>query len=319
MAKKLTRLAVAYDFDGTLAPGNMQEHSFIPNLEVSKEDFWKEVKAYARDQDMDEILSYMRIMLHKAQYKHVPITKDSFRKHGRGIQFFPGIGDWFERINAYAREKEIRIEHYIISSGLREMIEGTSIYKEFEYVFASGFAYDPNDVAIWPALAVNYTNKTQHIYRINRGIKNAYDNATINKLQSEDECYISFENMIYIGDGETDIPCMSLLRNQGGTSIVVYNPQRRKTKQVAVGLVESGRADYAVAADYSDGQFLDQIVKAVVDRTAANVRLHNIKRGRGIPKSAKDSEPAQGIASADDQGLCSGQLSCGDVHATTSP
>lgn len=280
-------MAIAYDFDGTLAPGNMQEHSFIPNLEISKEEFWKEVKDYARSQDMDEILAYMRVMLHKAQYKHVPITKDSFRKHGRGIQFFPGIGDWFERINGYARARNIRMEHYIVSSGLREMIEGTSIYKEFEYVFASGFAYDPNDVAVWPALAVNYTNKTQHIYRINRGIKNAYDNATINQVQQEAECYIPFENMLYIGDGETDIPCMTLLRSQGGTSIVVYNPQKRKTRQLATGLVESERADFCVTADYSDDQPLDNIVKAVIDRSAANVRLRNIKRGRAVHKAPK--------------------------------
>jgi hypothetical protein len=157
MAKKLTRMAIAYDFDGTLAPGNMQEHSFIPNLGITKEDFWKEVKAYAEEQDMDEILAYMHLMLRQAGYKHVPITKDSFRKHGRSIRFFPGLDDWFDRVNAYGRERDIRLEHYIISSGLREMIEGTSLNREFEYVFASGFAYDPNNVAIWPALAVNYS------------------------------------------------------------------------------------------------------------------------------------------------------------------
>jgi phosphoserine phosphatase len=284
MAKKLTRMAIAYDFDGTLAPGNMQEHSFIPNLNMTKEEFWKEVKAYAKEQDMDEILAYMRLMLHKAGYAHLRVTKDSFRKHGRNIQFFPGVNDWFARINAYGRDREVRIDHYIISSGLREMIEGTSIYKEFEYVFASGFAYDPNDVAIWPALAVNYTNKTQHLFRINRGIKNAYDNATINKVQLEEECYIPLENMIYVGDGETDVPCMSLLRSQGGTAVAVYNPQKRKTKQVAQDLIEHGRADFSAPADYSEGQMLEQIVRAVIDRTAAAARINHLKRGRSVRK-----------------------------------
>jgi hypothetical protein len=227
----------------------------------------------------------MRQMLHEAGYAKVSITKDSFRKHGRRITFFPGINDWFSRINDYGRARDLRIEHYIISSGLREMIEGTSIYKEFEYVFASGFAYDSNDVAVWPALAVNYTNKTQHLFRINRGIKNAYDNATINKVQLEEECYIPLENMIYIGDGETDVPCMSLLRSQGGTAVAVYNPQKRKTRQIAQDLIEHGRADFSVAADYSDGQMLDQVVKAVIDRTAAATRLQAIKRGRSVRKS----------------------------------
>lgn len=289
MAKKLTRMAIAYDFDGTLAPGNMQEHSFIPNLKVTKEEFWKEVKAYAKDQDMDEILAYMRLMLHRASFAEVSVTKDSFRKHGRKISFFPGINDWFARINAYGRAREIRIEHYIISSGLREMIEGTSIFKEFEYVFASGFAYDSNDVAIWPALAVNYTNKTQHLFRINRGIKNAYDNATINSVQLEEECSIPLRRMVYIGDGETDVPCMSLLRSQGGTAIAVYNPQKRKTKQIAQSLVDNERADFSMPADYSDGLLLDQTLKAVIDRTAAEVRLQNIKQGRNTRKTVPTS------------------------------
>lgn len=284
MAKKLTRMAIAYDFDGTLAPGNMQEHSFIPNLGITKEEFWKEVKAYAKEQDMDEILAYMRLMLHKAEYKHQRVTKDSFRKHGRDILFFPGLNDWFTRINAYGRDKEVRIEHYIISSGLREMIEGTSINKEFEYVFASGFAYDQHDVAIWPALAVNYTNKTQHLFRINRGIKNAYDNATINKVQLEEECHIPLENMIYIGDGETDVPCMSLLRSQGGTAVAVYKAQKRKTKPIAQALIYHGRADFAAPADYSEGQMLEQVVKAVIDRTAASARINSLKRGRSPRK-----------------------------------
>ena len=158
MSKKKKLMAIAYDFDGTLAPGNMPEHSFIPEVGIKKpRRFWDEAKAYASKNDMDEILSYMHLMLKKADQNEIAVKKESFLQHGKRIPFFNGVRGWFSRINKYASSKGIRLEHYIISSGLREMIEGTSISKKIEYIFASGFMYNQNNVAVWPALAINYT------------------------------------------------------------------------------------------------------------------------------------------------------------------
>jgi len=271
MAKKLTRMAIAYDFDGTLAPGNMQEHSFIPNLDLEVSAFWAETKENAKNQDMDEILSYMQLMLKKASERNIPIRRTDIRNHGKDIKFFTGVEAWFNRVNEYAEKQEVEVDHYIISSGLREMIKGTVIGKEFRFIFASGFSYDANQVAEWPALAVNYTNKTQYLFRINKGINNSYDNQSINKFTPDEERPIPFSNIVYIGDGETDIPCMKMLKYQGGTSIAVFNPEkrgskkRRAPKQIAGELVAHGRADFAIPADYSDGSILDQVVKAVID------------------------------------------------------
>lgn len=230
MAKKLHRLAIAYDFDGTLAPGNMQEHNFLPALGIKPRTFWANAKKKAKEHDMDEILAYMQLTIEEAKNKNLPIRKTDFINYGKSIVFFEGVESYFDRINAYAKTKNLILEHYIISSGLREFVKGTKISKYFKNIFASGFEYDASGVAIWPALAVNYTSKTQYLFRINKGINNSYDNQEINKFMPENERYIPFERMIYLGDGETDVPAMKMIKYQGGKAIAVYNPKLRSKK-----------------------------------------------------------------------------------------
>jgi hypothetical protein len=272
MAERLIPLAIAYDFDGTLAPGNMQEHSFIPDLGITKQAFWKRVKSIAREHDMDEILSYMYLMLREADNRGVPISKRSFAGHGKDLPLYPGVAEWFSRINRYGKDKAVKVRHYIISSGLREMIAGTNIAKEFDFIFASGFMYDQHEVAKWPALAVNYTNKTQHLFRINKGIINSYDNERINKFVAEPDRPIPFSNMVYIADGETDIPSMKMVKYQGGYAVAVYDLHKRKTasrpspKQTCLTLLKQNRADFALPADYREGQDLDSLIKSIIDR-----------------------------------------------------
>lgn len=265
-------IALCYDFDGTLAPGNMQENSFLPDIGIAPKDFWNEVKDLSKKNDMDEILAYMTLMLKMAKAKDHKIDKKSFIEHGNTIKFFPGVEGWFKRINEYGRKNNIKIEHYIISSGLREMIQGCSIADRFRYVFASGFLYDVHNVAEWPALSVNYTTKTQYLFRINKGIMNSWDNTKINKYTPNEERPIPFNNIIYIGDGETDIPAMKMVKYQGGTSIAVYpgkkgkrltNNEKKKRKD-AKELLDNGRADYIAEANYNDGKTLDKLVKDII-------------------------------------------------------
>lgn len=283
MAKKLQRIAIAYDFDGTLAPGNMQQHSFIPMLGVESGTFWKEVKTIAKENDMNEILAYMHHMLKRAKEKDIQITKKAFIDHGKGMPLFPGVDEFFKKINDYARSKGLLIEHYIISSGLRDILKGTPIYKEFEMVFASAYKYDVNDVAEWPALSIDYTNKTQFLFRINKGIKNAWDNESINKFMPEHERPLPFNRMIYLGDGETDIPAMKMINFQGGKSIAVFNPDTKtkagkKAKKITQELVSQGRASYVAPADYSEGSKLYKIIQLCIDSMAAEIELQNFKK-----------------------------------------
>lgn len=265
---KLVPIAVCYDFDGTLASGNMQEYDFIPAIGVSPEEFWAEASELAVKSDADTILAYMRLMLKKAAAADVCVTREAFRSFGSTVELFEGVESWFGRINAYAQSRGVSIEHYIISSGLREMIEGTSIAKEFKKIYASGFMYDANGVAVWPALAINYTTKTQFLFRINKGSLEVYDNSVINKYIPRDQRPIPFTNIVYIGDGETDIPCFRVVKDEGGFAIAVYQEKKTGSRELAERIVAEGRATVSVPADYSDKSMLEATVKAYIDRLA---------------------------------------------------
>ena len=273
MAKKLIPMAISYDFDGTLAPGNMQEYDFIPALNMRSKHFWSSVNTLAAQHEMDQILAYMYMMLEEARKAHVAVRRNDFKNFGAKITLFPGVQDWFKRINAYAKEKGVRLEHFIISSGIREMVEGTPIFKEFKKVYASGFMFDHNGVACWPALAVNYTTKTQYLFRINKGSLDVHDNSVINKFVPKELRPVPFGHMIFVGDGETDIPCMRLLKDQGGHSIAVYNPGKRGAKRNAEQLIQDGRATLIAAADYQAGSTIDKAVKAIIDKVEAAIRI----------------------------------------------
>lgn len=278
------KMAIAYDFDGTLAPGNMQEHKFIPELGIGNREFWEEANELSEANDMDGILAYMQLMLDKAKSKGISIKREDFENYGKSIIFFPGVEEFFDRINRYAKTKNIVIEHYIISSGLREFVRGTSIAKYFTNIFASGFKYNENGIAEWPAVAINYTNKTQYLFRINKGIYNSWDDTLINKFVPERLRPIPFPNMIYIGDGETDVPAMKMIKYQSGTAIAVYNPNITKSRtgrltprQTCLELIKNNRANYIAPADYREGKVLDRIIKHLIDRISAELELKEIK------------------------------------------
>jgi phosphoserine phosphatase len=284
MIKENRNMAIAYDFDGTLAPGNMQEYNFIPDLNMDKGEFWQEANELAKKHDMDEVLAYMHLMLIKAKEKNIPIREEAFMKYGEKITFFEGVETYFERINAYAASKNMHLEHFIISSGLREFVKGTAIAKHFKTIYASGFEYDENGVACWPALVVNYTNKTQYLFRINKGIYNSYDNTLINKSMPEDERAVPFSNFIYIGDGETDVPAMKMVNLYGGITIAVYNPasvatphRPKSSKDICLDLIRQNRADYIAPTNYTEGGELDIMLKKIIDKTAMEQDLLHIK------------------------------------------
>jgi phosphoserine phosphatase len=271
-SSNLSRTALVYDFDGTLAPGNIQEHTFIPNyLGTPVADFWDEVRREQIRHDADSVLVYMRLMLERAKAKGVPVTRDVLEAHGRDTPRFDGVDTWFDRINEHARERGLAIEHYIISSGSEEMMRGCSIYKHFRRVFASRYAYDEAGEAVWPAIAVNYTTKTQFLFRINKGVENSWDNEPVNRWMPMDERPLPFSRMIYLGDGDTDIPSMKMVRHQGGYSIGVFDPAKwteKDTQRKVYNLISEDRAHFVAPADYRPGSQLDVVVRGILGRIA---------------------------------------------------
>jgi hypothetical protein len=267
------RIAICYDFDGTLAAGNMQEHQFIPDIGTTKAKFWAEVKELAKEHSADEILAYMSVMLKKADAAKVSVRREDFRKSGKSIELFPGVQAWFDLLNAYGNEKGVMVEHHIISSGNAEIIAGTSIAKKFKKIYASAFIFDQNGVACWPALAVNYTNKTQFLFRINKDALEVYDKSGVNKFVPENDRPVPFQNMVFIGDGETDVPCFRLLKDKGGLAVAVYQSGSTPKKRVAEQLLAEGRVSCAFPADYSAGKDLMEAIKAKIDEVAARTQL----------------------------------------------
>lgn len=268
-------LAICYDFDKTLTPDDMQAQGYIQSVGYDVGEFWKESDLLARENDMDQNLAYMYKMVREAEGQLL-FTRKTLEEYGSRVALFPGVEEWFERIRAYGREKGVAVEHYIISSGLKEMIEGTQPAKKgaFERIYASSFYYNDRGVAQWPAQVVNYTNKTQFLFRISKGVLDVNDPA-VNDSFSPEEIRIPFRNMIYIGDSDTDIPCMKLVTSYGGHSIGVYDPDTGDRRKVCRMMTE-GRIRFFAPADYSTGTEMDRLVKTIIDRTAANEALEEL-------------------------------------------
>lgn len=262
MPARTIPLAVIYDFDGTLAPGNMQDRQFIPDIGMTAADFWREVDALSDETHADRILSYMYVMLEKAKSAGMPVRREDLVAWSRDIEFFPGVEGWFDHIDAYGQDKGVSVEHYVISSGNSEIIEGTSIAHRFREIYASKFLYDADGIAVWPALAINFTTKTQYLFRINKGAHDLNDSSAINRYVPQSERPVPFQNMVYIGDGETDVPCFRLVKDLGGLSIAVYPEGGRKQ---AERYREEGRVNCVVPADYTENGELDNAVKSYIN------------------------------------------------------
>lgn len=258
-------IALIYDFDGTLISGNMQEHSLLPALGYETASvFWDKVKNENKKTDGDEVLTYMRLLIAGRE-----LSKQDLENHGKDLPMFPGVEDWFKRINSYAKDRNLVLEHYVISSGLREMIEGSSLKNNFKNIFASRYMYE-DGIAKWPAVAINYTTKTQYLFRINKGINNNWNDAAVNKYIPEKEREIPFERMIFFGDGDTDIPTMKMLKYQGGTAIAVFDEKAFKNnhQKKVYKLIAEERANYVCPANYENGSLLDITVKGMLGRIA---------------------------------------------------
>lgn len=269
MAEKMPVVAMMYDFDKTLSTKDMQEYSFIPKLGLTAQEFWAQSNALAKEQKMDRILSYMYMMVRMSKDKHQPIRREDFVALGKKIQLYPGVEDWFARINAFGLEQGVRVEHYLISSGLKEIVEGCSIFDQFKEVYASEFLYDENGVAVWPKLAVNYTAKTQFLFRINKGVLDISNDLDLNRSIPDELRPVPFRNMIYIGDGLTDVPCMKLVKLNRGQSLAVY----KKEKATGYSLLTDKRVDLIAPADYREGKKLDTLVKMILQKMALMSRL----------------------------------------------
>ena len=270
--KKNRKLALIYDFDKTLSPKDMQEFHYIQSLGYENAaDFWKECDQLSHSQNCDGILSYMYMMAKKDKN----LTRKQLNEEGKYVKLYKGVDSWFERINEYGKAHNVDVEHYVISSGLTDIIAGTKIAKYFKKIYACTYIYDEEGKVLWPSRVVNYTMKTQYLFRINKGVLAEDDDEGLNNSTPESAKYIKLEDMVYFGDGSTDVPSMKVVQQNGGITVAVFGDDSKRNR--AEQLFEDKRATFAVKADYSKNSKIEKIVQGIIDATEAKMKLDNLK------------------------------------------
>ena len=263
--------AIMYDFDKTLCTRDMQDYQFIPSLGMTSSQFWHEANIFGREKEMDSVLAYMYTMIREAKRKNVPVFRETLVNQGKSVELFKGLDTWFDRIDEFGKSQGVQVEHYVISSGLKEIIEGTSISRKFKKIFACEFYYnDETKQAVWPITAVNYTNKTQFVYRINKGVLDVSNDEDLNRSMPDSVKRVPFTNMVYIGDGLSDVPCMKMMKSYGGQAIAVYQNDNPKVRE----LLKRGRVDYIFPADYSENSSLEMTIKNIIRKIAVCDKLY---------------------------------------------
>lgn len=269
----MTKVAFMYDFDKTLCDKDMQEYSFIPKMNISASEFWTKTSELYSHNEIEKILAYMYQMMKEAKLNNIKLTREYLNECGKNISFFSGVKDWFIRINNYAASLGLEAEHYIISSGLKEIIDGSEIAKYFKEIYSCEFHYDGDGVADFPAFVVNYTMKTQFLFRISKGVFDINDDVSLNNIVSEDDRRVKLKNMIYFGDGLTDIPCMRLVRQSGGYSICVYHDDKL---DIAKKLLKDKRCNFITSADYSENSMCDTLVRKILTKISFEDQLEKM-------------------------------------------
>lgn len=271
-------IALIYDFDGTLSPGNMQEFGFIQAVGQTPAEFWTKSDQIAIGQDASNVLAYMKLMFDEAKKNNIKLTRKGFKEFGKDIELFEGVKGWFKLVNDYADAHGVKVEHYINSSGLKEIIEGSVIAKEFKHIFAGTFIYDEKGEVEWPGIAVDYTAKTQFLFKISKGIFSSRDAKQVNESSSDDEKRINFSHMLYFGDGETDVPCMKIVNMFGGHSIAVFDPRNEKKRAAAQKLLRQGRVRFITPASYTKDSRTYKIVCSIIDKIKADHELARLAK-----------------------------------------
>ena len=274
---KKTKVALVYDFDETLSTTYMQDYVLIPELGMKPETFWKKANQWSIDKCADQVTGSMYYFTKVAREKKIKLSRENLYNCGALIEYFEGVKSWFERINEYGKQLNLDIEHYIVSSGYEEIIEGCSIRKYFRDVFGCSFAFDDEGYPVWPARVINYSTKVQFLSKINKGLKKT-DDKLVNEFTPDNKRRIPYKNIIYFGDGLTDIPSMKMVKERQGNAIAVYKPKSSHSRDKAIKLLKDDRVNFALPADYSEGKDIDKVVKTILNKIATECDLEVLKR-----------------------------------------
>ena len=261
----MKKIALCYDFDGTLCSGYMQDQKLLHDCKMEPKNFWIKVANYARENHCDPTLAYLMLLEQQMRSAGLKVNAETFKKYGRELKLFKGVNEWFSRIKQFGKLHNIEIQHFIISSGLADVIKGCTFIKDINLVYASSYIYHDGK-GVWPKLSVNYSNKVQFLYRINKGTFDVFDQVGVNaKKEANNSVNIPFENFIFFGDGETDVPCFSVNQKNSGKNICIYEKGNEKSFEIGKKLYSEGRVHYLLDGDYSENSEIDKLIKQFIN------------------------------------------------------
>jgi phosphoserine phosphatase len=272
------RIAVIFDFDDTLGPDSTS--GYLKQAGVDDiASFWGEVGEMMK-QDWDPVPAYLHHMIQASkQGVSSPLTQDALRKWGKELPFFDGVQGLFDHIRSVVREANPRVslEFYLISSGIGDVLRHTEIAHEFHDIWASEFHYDEQGIAVAPKRVVSFTDKTRYIFQIQKGIIGEASKGKpfdVNKKLNAQQIRVPMNQMIFVGDGYTDIPCFSMVKKEGGVSIAVYDKNHVEKWGNAYQFVADGRVSNLLSANYQEGSdlvnFLSMAVRSMAERIAVS-------------------------------------------------
>ena len=275
MSTPQNTIAIVYDYDQTLSPSYMQDETVFPAFGINSESFWRRCSELVRDNGYDNELAYMKVLLDTLGMDRP--TNAELKSLGQKLNFYKGIPEMFEEFRTGLLNEEhvahgITVEHYVISSGLKVLIDGSRLRPYVRAVFGCEFDVDEQDRITFPKRVISHTQKTQYLFRINKGLLDMSQD--VNDHMDAEIRPIPFPNMIYIGDGPTDVPCFTVMKKNGGQAIAVYNPddpQRagfRKCYQLSA---HADRVKHIAPADYRPNTHLRMLLEQMVEETADRI------------------------------------------------
>ena len=277
MSEPRNVIAVVYDFDHTLSPQYMQDQTILPHAGIEPREFWQSCTALIKEKGYDQELAYMKRMLEHETIRS--LSNQDLRRMGTQLTFFPGVPECFDELNTIIRqpkyeECDVHLEHYVVSSGLEAILEGSEIAKWTKATW--GCQFDEMDGYLsFPKRTISHTQKTQYLFRVNKNLLDA--DQDVNDHVPEEARRVPFRHMIYVGDGPTDVPCFTVIKKNGGLAVAVYNPDdltRRSFKKCYDLTRHADRVHFMAPADYRRGshlrlileQHLTEIADGIVER-----------------------------------------------------
>ena len=276
MPQQQNIIAIVYDYDRTLSPRPMQEDVIFERIGVEASKFWSMADELKGNKSYEDELAWIRLLLDNPSFRC--LSNLDLEGMGRNLKFYPGVPEMFAELEVglhsdkYLRHG-VALEHYIVTSGLKSVLAGSILSQNVQAIFGCELDEDEEGRVYWPKRIISHTAKTQYLFRITKGLEYVDLSHDVNDHMPEPERRIPFSNMLYIGDGPTDVPCFAVISSRGGKSLAVYDPSSKVSFATCMSLREAQRVDEIAEADYRQNTHLRRLMEHYVIQMADRIVL----------------------------------------------